>query len=108
MSNTKLDGSQWLALIEEQVRSGMTMKAFAAANGITLSTLGYWKYKRARRREQSSAAQLMPVRVVDDASVAPRVAPIELVLRGGLLVRVPAGFDESTLLRVLRVAESSC
>ena len=64
-----------------------------------------------RRREGEGepvevAPIFLPVRVADLEAVSPRPAPpIEIVLTTGPIVRVPSGFDPSTLGRVLAVLE---
>ena len=53
-----------------------------------------------------SAAAFLPVRVVDLEAVSPPSVPsIEIVLTTGSIVRVPSGFDPSTLGQVLAVLE---
>lgn len=48
----------------------------------------------------------LPVRVADLEAISPRQAsPIEIVLPTGPIVRVPSGFDPSTLGQVLAVLE---
>ena len=53
-----------------------------------------------------AAPAFLPVRVIDLEAVSPRPAPtIEIVLPTGPIVRVPSGFDLSTLGHVLAVLE---
>jgi hypothetical protein len=76
---------------------------------VTASALTYWKLKLRRERAAIGAQhaqtatvptakflQLVPTAAHGDAG-----APLELVLRGDVVVRVPRGFDEPTLTRIL-------
>ena len=94
------------AKLEELERSGKTQAAFARSEGIPLSNLGYW---RRRLRELGSAlppspseSPLLPVHIIDSRPVS----AFELQTRQGHVLRVPHGFDESDLRKLMRVVES--
>jgi predicted transcriptional regulator len=98
--------------VERWKDSGLTAKEFAAESGVKVSALYNWSSQlsaAARRRVsgRDSTAQPvqpspmhrlieLPVVTVDTAS-----AMIELLV-GDVRVRVPSGFDELTLTRVVR------
>jgi len=106
--------AEWVKRVERWQDSGLTAKEFAAELDVSPSSLAYWKLKLRRERgtggkveahgaQPSVAAapkflQLLPT--TTDADVG---APLELVLRGGVVVRVPRGFDEPTLARLISV-----
>lgn len=97
---TKTTEAKWRRLIAAQKRSGLTVREFAAARGITAATLYWWRSKLRR-----DGAELVPVEVVDhdeahddDGTPAPC---FELQFDGSMILRVPPGFDEAELRRLL-------
>jgi hypothetical protein len=111
----------WRRTIRRQQRSGLTVRDFCSHEGLKDWTFRWWRQELARRDRQSSAASpdeqeaesaetapvFLPVRVVDleAASRRPAAPTIEIVLPTGPIVRVPSGFDPSTLGHVLAVLE---
>lgn len=105
---------RWRGLIEEQGRSGQSVRAFCQLHGIPEPSLYAWRRKlaiRGRERGQASSGPELfaPVRVVVEPTTStpsgwthPLDDPIEIAV-GGAVVRVPRGFDESSLARVLGV-----
>lgn len=111
--------SEWAKRVQRWADSGLTAKEFAAGAGLKASTLSYWKWRlgskqqapergavsgtprRATRRTASrpSAPTFTEV-MTTSASVG---SPIELVLSDGMTLRVPVGFDEQTLTRLLQL-----
>jgi len=106
--------AEWVKRVERWQDSGLTAKEFAAELDVSPSSLTYWKLKLRRERGTGSKAdaqaeplpvasapkflQLLPTSVdVEDG------AALELILRGGIVVRVPRGFDEPTLARLIGV-----
>lgn len=83
-------------LLREQERSGVSLKAFAAAAGIPYTTLSWWR-TRLRREEPS---RFVPVRVRDE------LHSVEIVV-GDVVVRVPAGTGPEATARLVR-ALASC
>ncbi len=93
-------------------RSGLTLREFGQRQGITLSTLTWWRqvFRRAGERESGAPA--------GDAVVfteVPRMAPgpigppvLEIVLRSGHVLRVPAGADTESVRRVLQALQATC
>ena len=63
--------------------------------GIAVTTLEY--YRRRVKSERSRQVGLVPVEVKREAGREPLV----LILRGGLRLEIGAGFDESTLRRIV-------
>ena len=110
------DGSKerfWREAIGEQQRSGHSARAFCRHRQLNESSFYYWRKELARRDRvtrvrQDVASVLAPVVVMDEmhgdaASESP--APIEIVLRGGTTVRVPAGSTRQQLGMVLTVLQ---
>jgi len=110
---------EWSKRVQRWVESGLTAKEFAAETGLKASTLSYWKWRLgSEHRPQSSvpaaaksaklhrpkrARATTPTFVELAPSPASIALPLELVLHESMTVRIPVGFDETTLSRVLRL-----
>jgi len=80
----------------------MTVRAFAEMRGIVPATLYWWRARLGRR----ARSELVPVDVVDGIDTLGRgAAPscFELQVDPSTTLRIPAGFDEAELRRLLRV-----
>jgi hypothetical protein len=113
--------SLWRRRLAEQAASGLSIVGWCRQNGVAASLFHFWKRTIARREGGGARAQLQRcVRAKGAAGFAQVVvsAPpggiqsgscdggaIEIVLRGGPVVRVSAGFDARTLVDVLAVLE---
>jgi transposase len=95
--------------------SGLSLRLYSEHHGLKAGTLGYWN---SRLKAQAAApltssagsetvATFLAVHVAEPAvSVSePRDDRIELVLKGGSVLRVGRGFDAMTLDRLLDVVE---
>ncbi len=106
---TALSASRyWRAAEAEQVlaawrRSGRSVADFARQHGVSDRRLLRW-----RARLEPAAPRFHPVRVVERTRPIPARSPepLELELRGGRRVRVPAGFDPEQLEALVRTVES--
>ena len=114
---------EWAKRVERWRDSGLTCAEFAAELGINPRTLTYWKWilgkaargeKRAwpKRRAPSSPAEQASKEIAAGApelieiQVVPSDTRIELELRGGRRVRIPAGFDPKGLSQLLDLLEA--
>jgi transposase-like protein len=109
----------WAKRVERWRDSGLTLKEFAAEIGVNANTLAGWRWRLSSRDGVSPVASglrapafleiVAPVEA-DEATVTPAVAPevepLEIVLRSGHCVRVPARFDEAALRRVVAALEA--
>lgn len=87
-------------LIKAQKRSGISVAAFAREHGVPV-----WKlYQAGRARRRRRRKEFIEVAV---SPKEPDVPPLEVLVPGGLRIRVPRHFDESALRRLLG-ALSSC
>jgi hypothetical protein len=96
---TKTGEEKWRALIAAQEKSGLGVREFAEGRGLAPATMYWW---RCRLRERTTS--LVPVAVVDHDVVARRPttkAAFELAV-GELTLRIPPGFDEGDLRRLVR------
>jgi hypothetical protein len=96
---TKTTESKWRAFIEEQEARRQTVREFAAERGLSPSTMFWWR-SRLRGLARASA-DLVPVEVTEVP--ASTCTAIELVVRDDIVLRLPRGFDEADLRRVLAV-----
>ena len=93
--------------------SGLSLRLYSEEHGLKAGTLGYWNSRlkpQAADALTSSAgpeATFLAVHVAEPAVSAPepRDDRIELVLKGGSVLRVGRGFDAMTLDRLLDVVE---
>ena len=100
------DRREWVkGLLAERQRRGWTYRELSRHCGLAVSTLTSWAWKLRRERSQSGGSAAFVEIGVEEAD---RSASLELVLGGGLVVRVPEGFDEATLERLVAVLEKRC
>jgi hypothetical protein len=99
----------WRAADAEQVleawrRSGQSAAAFARGHELSAARLLRWQ----ARLEPGAPAVFHPVRVVRRVTSIPATSPpepLELEVRGGRRIRVPAGFDATLLETLVRTVE---
>ena len=106
--------AKWARRVERLERSGLSIRTFAAREGLPAGSLSSWKWKLAQRRRPTSGAGARdgaPLRFVElktpaAAPAKPTTAPaFEVVLGMGRMVRVPGGFDAADLVRLVGVLE---
>ena len=112
------------ALLAEMSASGSSLAKFCRERGIPRGTLSCWRTvirrrDAARRTLAAAAPAAVPLAVAPRSPAFVRVQvrprppatpaatrPLEVVLPGGTAVRVPVGFDPTTLTDLLRVLEA--
>jgi hypothetical protein len=106
---TRKTRDEWAKVEREWSRSGQTGAEFAAEIGVKEATLRHWKWRldhgvpsRRRRRSESAFVRVAPIEV---PLVGAEAESIEVVLLGGVRIRVPAEFEGATLRRVLDILE---
>ena len=95
--------------------SGLSLRLYSERHGLKAGTLGYWNSRLKAQAADAltssagpeTAATFLAVHVAEPVvSVSePRDDRIELVLKGGSVLRVGRGFDAMTLDRLLDVVE---
>jgi hypothetical protein len=109
----KASRAEWVKRVERWQDSGLTAKEFAAELAVSPNSLTFWKWKLGRERNtQHDAAKTMKpaakttepkfLQLVPTHNEAVGGVPLEVVIRGDIVVRVPRDFDEHTLTRVVR------
>ena len=81
------------AVLELLERSGKSVREFAEAEAVDPQRLYRWRALIARR----SAPPFVEI----PRPLSPLAVPVEVVLRSGRVVRVPDGFSDETLRRVV-------
>jgi transposase-like protein len=93
--------------VEEWTASGLSSRAYAEQTGLCSSNLWRWK----RELAESTAASWVPVVVRsepgDAIAATPPSAHLELVARGGRVLRVFSGCEPELLRVVLAIAEEA-
>jgi hypothetical protein len=112
-STTTVRARQMRRVLAGWQRSGLTLREFGERQGITLSTLRWWRrvFRHAGDEEGNGVAAEDPVVFTEVPALVnvPRTATVlEIVAPSGHLVRVPAGADSDTLQRVLQVLQTTC
>jgi transposase-like protein len=94
-------------IVAEFRRSGLTQARFAASVGVSAQALSRWVSKLGdKETEGALASQRVAVQVFDPA--APSRAVFELAFGSKLSLRVPVGFDEGELRRLVAILRESC
>ncbi len=105
-------------VLDAWVASGQSMAAFARRHGLAVKRLRWWKRwlmpttSRALDEGDALDVTFLPVHVVGhEVATEPAVdvgaaARLEVVLRGGRVIRVPDGFEPRTLARVVQALEA--
>lgn len=91
---------EWERRVRRWRRSGLTAAEFSSREGLRRGTLLWWSSKLQQEARSAEGSFVELTAVVEPA-------PIEVELANGRVVRVPAGFDDNGLERVLAVAERS-
>ena len=102
---------EWRRRLQCWAKSGLRADRFAEQEGVTVSTLYRWArrlglgpVKQGRGRPRAGVRPVvLPLVVAPDTPALLEPAPaLEVLLRGGEIIRVPRGFDDDTLVRVVR------
>lgn len=114
--------SEWLERVERWNNSGLGRDAFAARESVEPKRLRWWHWNLRRLgvpladppgrspslAQPTSAPSLASTFVrLDAIHAAEPSPPLEVLLSFGRIVRVPAGFDAATLVRLVGVLEGS-
>ena len=106
----------WRRLLRRWRRSGRTVRAFCAEHDVSEPSFFAWRrmiaerdQQRGRRDKPNSRVSGDPSAKDDQAVFVPlrvvSTAAFEVMLKGGRVVRVPAGFDATSLRQLLAILE---
>jgi hypothetical protein len=94
---------QWRRRLKEWERSGLTGRDFCRRHRLSEPSFYGWRREIARRDREGAAARRQPA-FVSVAMIA--AEPLEVVVRGGHVVRVGRGFDAAHLRAVVAALEA--
>ncbi|HEX8701680.1 MAG TPA: hypothetical protein VF815_22825 [Myxococcaceae bacterium] len=99
------DKPQWVRIAEQFEQSGLTQKQFAQQQGLPLSTVQSWIYRRRRQVAASSApaVRLLPVEVAAPAMSS--AGMMEVLTARGVRVSFTMGTDVSYVARLVAALE---
>ena len=97
-------------------RSGLTLREFGQRRGIPMSTLTWWRQVFRRAGEPANPASksgpasnaVVFTEVLRPATLPATPPALEIVLRSGHVLRVPAGADTESLKSVLHTLQTTC
>jgi transposase-like protein len=102
--------SEWPGLLEQWSRSGESAERFSTRLGISVTTLTRWRKETQHRSPTASPGSVAPKSVETSRSLFAPVQVVrsaradgglvEVVTRGGCVVRVHGAVDEETLASV--------
>ena len=98
-----LSATEKTRILQACERSGLTHAAFAAKQGIGLSTLYQWR-RQSGRRDSNRHTDL--IEVPNLLPNGPALAPYRLHLPGGRMLEVARGFDASELRVLAQLLQS--
>ena len=109
MARTPISREQRLEQVRRWMASGLSGAEFGRRIGVPAGTLAWWRWKL-----RSEGVSLRPkrerglafVEITPAASETRGGVPLELEIAGATL-RIPSGFDEASLARVLGVLRSA-
>lgn len=106
--------ARWAKRLDRLERSGLSIRTFAAREGLKPGSLSFWRWKLAQqgRDRRAGAAPVTPLRFVElTTREAPKPVPtgagFEVVLSSGRMVRVAGGFNGAELARLVGVLEET-
>src|SRR5581483_3173579 len=107
MSESKSAERDYGALVSEYLRSGGSLKSFAASKNVPYTTLVYWRNKLTERETKPRRRPAPPVPMPVEVVALPEPArSVVLELRSGPVLRIPVPFDAEHLRTLVRILES--
>jgi len=95
------------SLLARRERRGLTWFQLSAESGVPATTLQWWQ-RRLRQPKRRRRASFVPVAITESTPPAAPPVALEVVLRTGARIQVPAGFDPEHLRRVVEALETGC
>ncbi|HXZ82853.1 MAG TPA: hypothetical protein VED84_03765 [Acidimicrobiales bacterium] len=91
--------------MERLKKSGLSIRVFAAREGLPAGSLSHWKWKLERQNGGAPRpTQFVELKTSRPGPSGPAL-PFEVVLSSGRMVKVPGGFDAAELGRLVGVLE---
>jgi len=93
----KRSSEEVVRIVEEFERSGLKRRQFCERNNLSVTTLDYWRWKKAK----ATKARLVPVAVQQPGPSE----GFSLTLAKGRRIESPWKFPEADLTRLIRIVE---
>lgn len=100
MPRPRRSREEWHQIVQAWRASGQSGVEFARAYGLNRNTFAWW------RSELSRPAPSAPLTLVSVSGLARAAEPVEIVLRKGLVVRVPHEADVAWVARLVDALEA--
>lgn len=106
---------EWLALIEEQSKSGLSKIKFCQEKGITISRFNYHQsqlrivehQESVEDRSKSFRSAIIPIQIKNEIPKrAEKEYQIKLLLKNGLECILPSAMDKTSLKEIIEVLAS--
>ena len=94
----------WRQVLARWRRSGLKVRAFCRAEGVSEPGFYWWRRKLERADHKKTA--FLPVHFVTEEAKPPATRDIEIVLANGRCLRVGPGFDPHTLVTLVDLLEA--
>jgi hypothetical protein len=91
-------------LVREFEASGLRRREFCCMRGLAMGTLDIYR-RRQRQEKVGGSSGLVAVELKGEATASASTSGLAVVLRSGWRIEVSAGFDASTLERLVGVLE---
>jgi len=95
----KRSSEDGLRIVDDFERSGLKRRQFCERNNLPLTTLDYWRWKKAK----AAKPRLLEVAVEEPEPSG----GFSLTLANGRRIESPRKFQEAELARVIRIVESA-
>jgi transposase len=96
--------SYWRTVLARWRRSGLSVRAFCRAEGVSEPSFYGWRRKLDQADHTKPA--FLPVHVVTEAAKEPVPRGIDIILANGRCLRVRPGFDPHTLVTLVDLLEA--
>ena len=111
MKRVRHDAAFWRERVQQWTASGLSARDYAAREGLKAERLWVWQRRLGAQGMQTPSAQstsrakpsFLPVVIAATRAGSSSHSPLEVVMRSGHTVRVPADFDDAALVRLLTV-----
>ena len=99
--------ARWAKRVERLKKSGLSIRAFAAREGLAAGSLSHWKWKLDQQnRGAQRVPQFVELKASEPGPSGPAL-PFEVVLSSGRVIRVAHGFDAAELGQLVGVLEET-
>jgi hypothetical protein len=95
--------SVWRQIVDQQLESGLSVKAFCAEKGVPVASFYQWKRKL---KTASTGIAVVPVKIVGTEPTRPTSRFVHISTPSGFALRVDSSLPHDVLVELLRCIES--